>query len=101
MQPPSTHTISARPTEPECSRTPLGEMKIPEPIMFPVEREKVLLEYTHTQNKKNWNIAKNNMTIIKIFLFAGKSLQKLYHVLISYVERFWETIKQKNFSWTV
>lgn len=34
--PPRTQTKRARPTEPECSRTPLGEMKMPEPMMFPV-----------------------------------------------------------------
>lgn len=27
--------MSDSPTEPACSRTPLGEMKIPEPMMFP------------------------------------------------------------------
>lgn len=35
MPPPRTQTKRARPTEPECSRTPLGEMKMPEPMMFP------------------------------------------------------------------
>lgn len=38
MPPPNVHTTSANPTEPECSRTPLGEMKIPEPMMLPAEK---------------------------------------------------------------
>ena len=35
MPPPSTHTIREKPTLPACSSTPLGEMKIPEPMMLP------------------------------------------------------------------
>lgn len=36
IPPPQIQTIRDSPTEPACSNTPLGEMNIPEPMMFPV-----------------------------------------------------------------
>lgn len=50
MPPPNVHTTSANPTEPECSRTPLGEMKIPEPMMLPAEKKAVMLYCHDSQN---------------------------------------------------
>lgn len=41
MQPPRTQITNARPTEPECSRTPFGEIKIPEPMMLPVHKREI------------------------------------------------------------
>lgn len=43
IPPPHVQTMSDSPTEPACSSTPLGEMNIPEPMMFPEEMSKGLV----------------------------------------------------------
>ncbi len=47
IPPPQTQTMSDSPTEPACSNTPLGEMKIPEPMMFPKHKSNSV-GYLHT-----------------------------------------------------
>lgn len=75
IPPPQTQMMSDSPTEPACSSTPLGEMNIPEPMMFP---EEIMIHVVRVVVQFYWPVCHNHNTHFKTCLWATWSHKQTF-----------------------